>query len=149
MPTLRSFLYTLARFPQAIERVVLFSHPEPELSRGQHEEIAAAGLNVVFSETLMPRGATAMQTYRKLLPEMDVLNIHMGHHEDFSRLDFLEALSYFKPEALILNGDILNQEFSDRLNSSPHNAYFAQARGTVFVRMALMDAVIGSSAIVR
>jgi len=142
MPTLRSFLYLLAKLPQMVERVVVFSRTEPALDPAERQVLADAGVQVQGSAELLP-GATAMEGYRKLLPEMDLLYVHLAHADEFSRLDFLEALGYFKSDALALNPEILNQEFSDRLNDSPHNGYFALARGSVFVRMAVMAGILG------
>ncbi len=142
MATLRSFLYLLAKLPQLVERVVVFSRLEPALDPAELQVLADAGVRVESSAALLP-GATAMESYRKLLPEMDLLYIHLAHAEEFSRLDFLEALNYFKSDAMVLNPDILHQELSDRLNNSVHNGYFAQARGSVYLRMAVMAGILG------
>jgi len=137
-PTIRSLLLLLAKFPQSVGQVVTFS---TSLLPGQREELAAAGLDIKTVEEVLPH-STEMNSYRKLLPELDLLYVHLYHPEQFNRLDFLEALEYFKPGCMVLSPVILNQEFSDQLNDSPYNGYFAQARGAVYLRMALLGSII-------
>ncbi len=43
-----------------------------------------------------------------------------------------------------LDPHIQTEEFSKRINNSAHNGYFGQARGAVYVRMALFAAVMGA-----
>ena len=57
-------------------------------------------------------------------------------------MDMLELKSFFKPNLMLLSPQRQLPEFSTIINDSPHNAFFAQARAGVFVRMALLSAVI-------
>jgi aspartate carbamoyltransferase catalytic subunit len=139
--TIRSFLNLLARFPNAIERVVLAQRLEQGLLSGQREALETAGLRVETVSELFP-GATEMAIAREVLPEMDVVYVHQLYVPQVPRLQILESVSLLKPDAMVLAPEIHSEEGARRLNNSPHNGYFGQARGSVFLRMALFDAIL-------
>ena len=58
-------------------------------------------------------------------------------------MDFVTGMSSMRPETMILAPELPGQTFGDYLNASPHNGYFAQARGAKFVRMALFCSIMG------
>jgi len=60
-----------------------------------------------------------------------------------SRLQVEESIALLKPDAMVLNPEVQNETAAGLLNASPHNGYFAQSRGSVFVRMAIYAAVMG------
>ena len=49
-----------------------------------------------------------------------------------------------KPEAIILHPLARGAELDRSLDDTPHNWYFAQARGAVFMRMALLSSILKS-----
>jgi aspartate carbamoyltransferase catalytic subunit len=42
---------------------------------------------------------------------------------------------------MLLHPNLLSEEYRDFFYDTPHNAYFAQTRAAVFVRMALLEGV--------
>jgi aspartate carbamoyltransferase catalytic subunit len=79
----------------------------------------------------------------RVLPELDVVYINsiawVG--ETFERLTGdmkLSAQAPLKPGAIVLHPLARGDELDTSLDDTPHNWYFAQARGAVFVRMALL-----------
>jgi aspartate carbamoyltransferase catalytic subunit len=58
-------------------------------------------------------------------------------------MSFVEGLSFLQPDAMVLCPELPGQVFGDYLNHSPHNGYFAQARGAKYLRMALFCSIMG------
>lgn len=141
-PTLRSFLYGLAQFPQAVERILVLDRLEQVLTDEQQAYLAKAGLSVESAAALHPDDTT-MAYVRKVLPDMDLVYLHYLQPVHATRMDLLEGVESLKPEALVLNPQIHSGAFSRLLNNSPHNGYFAHARGGVYMRMALFQAILG------
>jgi aspartate carbamoyltransferase catalytic subunit len=139
--TLRSFLRMLTRFPEAVERVVLASRLEHGFATGQREELKEAGIRVETLSELYPL-ATDMEIARELVPATDLFYVHQVQTTHVRRMQIVESMALFKPDAMILSPDMQSEEASHLLNSSPANGYFAQARGSVFVRMALLTAIL-------
>jgi aspartate carbamoyltransferase catalytic subunit len=54
----------------------------------------------------------------------------------------LSAASPLKKSAIILHPLARGAELATDLDDTPHNWYFAQARGAVYVRMALLTSVV-------
>jgi aspartate carbamoyltransferase catalytic subunit len=141
--TLRSFLYALAQFPWAVERVVIFERLVQTLTPEQRSYLAGAGLKIEVAAQLYPK-ETLMGVVRKLVPEMDVIYLHYLRPVTASRLDLVDSVSGMNPHTLVFNPQIQTEEFARILNDSPHNGYFAQTRGSVFIRMALFSAILNS-----
>lgn len=132
MRTVRSLLILLAAMHEAVEEVVVIN-PKTELfDEGQREELEEAGLRISVEHRLPP-----------ILPTLDVVYINsiawIG--DSFERLTGdlkLTADSPFKEGAIVLHPLARGEELDVSLDDTPHNWYFAQARGAVFVRMALL-----------
>ncbi|MGH8500995.1 MAG: aspartate/ornithine carbamoyltransferase family protein [Gammaproteobacteria bacterium] len=136
MRTVRSLVLLLSLFPGAFEEVVIVSDTEDAFDNGQREELAAAGLTIRMASDL-----------NRELPELDVVYINsiawVG--DSFERLGKdlrLSPASPLKSDAIILHPLARGDELSTELDDTPHNWYFAQARGAVFVRMALLTSVV-------
>jgi len=140
--TIRSFLRVMARFPNAVERVVLMQRLEHGFSAGQREELEAAGLRVETTKELFPM-ATDMQIARELMPTVDLLYVHQLQAMHVPRMQVVESIALFKPDSMVLSPEMPNEEAAHLLNDSMHNGYFGQTRGSVFVRMALFTAIAG------
>lgn len=140
--TIRSFLFTLMKFPQMVKQIVIFERVHQPFQPGQKEELEAAGLTIELIGDLYPRESITSAN-RIMLPDLDVIYIHELKYIQQRRVSMLESKELLKPNALILNPEIQSQEFSDLINASPHNGYFAQARGASYVRMALLSALYG------
>jgi Aspartate carbamoyltransferase, catalytic chain len=48
----------------------------------------------------------------------------------------------FKPNAIVLHPLARGAELSTCMDATPHNWYFSQARGAVFLRMALLTCMV-------
>jgi aspartate carbamoyltransferase catalytic subunit len=136
MRTVRSLLMLLSRFSQAIAEVVIVSDKEQPFSAGQREELEANGLTLRTSAALEP-----------VLPDMDVVYINAiawvgGGYEEHGSHYRLDRNSPLKPDAIILHPLARGQELPRELDETPHNWYFAQARGAVFMRMALLSSIM-------
>ncbi len=140
-PTIRSFLLVLAHFPRAVERIVLLERLDPGFGPGQREELEQAGLRIETLKELLPV-ATDMEASRELFPEMDLIYVHQRPQVSLPRMKLIEAISHLQPEAIVLDADIQDDEVANQLNHSSHNGYFAQARGAVYLSMALLTAIM-------
>jgi len=136
MRTVRSLLILLSLFPQAIHEVVIISDQDHPFDDGQLEELQENGLNVRASQSL----------YNEL-PELDVVYINsiawVG--DSFERLGEdlkLSAKSPLKKGAIVMHPLARGDELATDLDETAHNWYFAQARGAVYIRMALLTSVV-------
>ena len=106
------------------------------------------------------------ETFREILPRLRVPVINagdgIGEHPTHAMADLYAlakwrpallqedppadqrlTIALFKPEAMVLSPEMQNEEAAHLLNDSPHNGYFAQARGAVYVRMAVFASIAG------
>jgi aspartate carbamoyltransferase catalytic subunit len=136
MRTVRSLLVLLGLFANAIVEVVIISEQSQPFADGQREELEAAGLAIRTTSDL-----------DGTLPDMDVVYINTiawvgDDYEELGGHYGLNGSSPLKQDAIILHplarGNELPREFDD----TPHNWYFAQARGAVFMRMALLSSIM-------
>ncbi len=134
MRTVRSLLKTLAIFPEAFEEVVVIhdSSEEDCFSPDQRQRLEQQGLKISTSTSLDER-----------LPELDVIYINAiawvgDTYESYGQKFALTADSPLKKDAIILHPLARGDELSPELDGTLHNWYFSQARGAVFMRMALL-----------
>jgi len=136
MRTVRSLLTLLSLFSQGIEEVVIISDQAECFAQGQREELESKGLSLRVSVGL-----------NKELPKFDVVYINAitwvgeGYEELGSRYR-LDTSSPLNEEAIILHPLARGRELARDLDDTPHNWYFAQARGAVFMRMALLSSIL-------
>lgn len=138
MRTVRSLLILLCRFSAAISEVVVVHDENTEniYSPGQKENLIAEGLNVRESSTLDEE-----------LPTADVIYINAiaWVKDDFEVMGSrfrLDEKSPLKQDAIVLHPLARGDELSKTLDGTKHNWYFAQARGAVFIRMALLTCMV-------
>ncbi len=136
MRTVRSLLLTLSVFANAIHEVVIISDQQNLFDPDQREELEEAGLKVRCTQSLNAE-----------LPELDVVYINsiawVG--DSFEKLGEdlrLNAKSPLKKGAIIMHPLARGAELDTSLDDTEHNWYFAQARGAVFIRMALLTSVV-------
>jgi aspartate carbamoyltransferase catalytic subunit len=136
MRTVRSLLIMLSIYAHAIEEVVVISEDDHPYDEGQLEELRENGLNIRVTQSL-----------NRELPDLDVVYINsiawVG--DTFERLGEdlkLNAKSPLKPGSIIMHPLARGDELSTDLDDTPHNWYFAQARGAVYIRMALLTSVV-------
>ncbi len=138
MRTVRSLLKLFALFPDIFAEVVLIhDSDESEIfTPGQREKLEAKGLNLTISRTL-----------DDILPTLDVVYINAiawvgDSYEEHGTKFKLDKDSALKDDAIILHPLARGDELSTDLDETPHNWYFSQARGAVFLRMALLTCMV-------
>ena len=136
MRTVRSLLTLLALFANTIFEVVIISDEDQPFADGQREELEQAGLQIRVTHELA-----------RELPELDVVYINTiawveDDYEELGSAYQLNKSSHLKADAIILHPLARGQELARDLDDSPHNWYFAQARGAVFMRMALLSSIL-------
>ncbi|NVJ51535.1 MAG: aspartate carbamoyltransferase [Gammaproteobacteria bacterium] len=134
MRTVRSLLKTLAIFPEFFDQVTVFHDGSNEsvFDDGQLEQLRDKGLNIDVRTDLYSS-----------LPELDIVYINaiawVGNtFESFGDKFVLDTKAPLKKDAIILHPLARGEELSTDLDTTSHNWYFSQARGAVFLRMALL-----------
>lgn len=137
MRTVRSLLTLLSRFSEVIEELVVISDQPAEtaFSAGQREALETDGLKVRLTDDLDAE-----------LPALDVVYINAiawvkDQREVMGERYRLHAGSPLKSGAIILHPLSRGEELDTSLDPTPHNWYFAQARGAVFLRQALLTCI--------
>ena len=102
----------------------------------QREELEEKGLRLRASKSLNTE-----------LPELDVVYINSiawvgDTYEKLGEELRLAADSPLKGGAIILHPLARGEELATDLDDTEHNWYFAQARGAVYIRMALLTSVV-------
>lgn len=136
MRTVRSLLRIFAVFPHVFSEVYVFNNQAEEQDDGEMQALRDKGLRVITGES-----------FDKLLPELDVVYINaiawVGEGFETYGADYrLNAGLPFKKDAIVLHPLARGEELSASLDQTPHNWYFAQARGAVFIRMALLTCLV-------
>ncbi len=136
MRTVRSLLYFLAMFSDAINEVILVCNMKNPFSDGQQKELEQAGLKMRVQPFL-----------DDALPSSDVVYINaiawVGDSYEAHGTEYtLNASSPLKEGSIILHPLARGDELSTDLDDTDHNWYFAQARGAVYVRMALLSTIM-------
>jgi len=134
MRTVRSLLKIAAKFPDSFSEIVVIHDGSNEtiFDPGQKEQLESAGLNVSESTRL-----------NKTIADSDIVYINAiawvgDDFESFGERFVLDGNSSLKPDAIVLHPLARGEELSTDLDNTSHNWYFSQARGAVFLRMALL-----------
>jgi len=135
MRTVRSLLLMLGRFSPSLDEVTIVCPSDEPFDEGQREELEELGL-----------GIRVVKDLKDVLPTLDVVYINsiawVGN--SFERLTgdlALSASSPLKEDAIVMHPLARGDELATDLDDTRHNWYFAQARGAVFVRMALLSSM--------
>ncbi|AWL12757.1 Aspartate carbamoyltransferase [Saliniradius amylolyticus] len=138
MRTVRSLLKLLCDFPECFGTVTIINDLtiEEMFCQDQLEQLTEAGLNIKTLDCL-----------NDALPEADVVYINAISWEgdsfkQYGSVYHLDADSPLKENAIILHPLARGEELCTSLDSTPHNWYFSQARGAVFLRMALLTCLV-------
>lgn len=136
MRTVRSLLLFLSLFPESWEEVVIISNAKQVFTDGQLEELEERGLKLRVSADL-----------DKELPRLDIVYINaiawVGDSYEEHGVEYkLDKNSKLKKSAIILHPLARGEELSTDLDNTEHNWYFDQARGAVFMRMALLTCYV-------
>jgi aspartate carbamoyltransferase catalytic subunit len=138
MRTIRSLLLYLSCFAAGIREVVLISELNEPFSAGQREELGESGLNIRLTHDLHAELSRLDVVYMNAIAWTD------GGYEEHGKGYRLNADSPFKPGAIVMHPLARGDELDRSLDQTPFNWYFAQARGAVFIRMALLSAILKS-----
>lgn len=136
MRTVRSLLRIFAVFPQVFSSVYIINDEADEKDEVLLQELRERGLEVRQEKSL-----------DAVLPELDVVFINAiawvgDGFETYGLRYQLTADLPFKKGAIVLHPLARGEELSTSLDNTPHNWYFAQARGAVFIRMALLTCLV-------
>ena len=91
-----------------------------------------AGIKISLINKLYP-DETVMGAFGKVIPGLDVIYSHLKKHQTVVSRDMLVFKSFFKPNLMLMSPQHQLPEFSAIINNSPHNGFFAQARGAVYI----------------
>ncbi|WP_444893663.1 aspartate carbamoyltransferase [Microbulbifer sp. TRSA001] len=135
----RSLLTILSHFPEIFSEVFILCGKEEQEPFRQDQFLALQekGLKVNLTEDVA-----------KVLPRLDIvymnaLSLKTAGHKRFEDSYFLNAKSPLKKQAIVLHPLPRMEELDKNLDNTSHNWYFLQAKGGVYVRMALAIAICG------
>ena len=136
MRTVRSLLLLLSLFSNSIKKVDIVNPSTDLFDAEQQEELEGAGLKIEVIHKL-----------RDVLPEIDVVYINSiawvgDSYETLTGDIKLTSESNLKPNSIILHPLARGEELDPSLDKTEHNWYFSQARGAVFIRMALLTCLV-------
>ena len=141
MRTIRSLLKLLTKFSYFINKIIIVyddrSVSRQELfDKGQYEELIKANITVEFETNL-----------KEVVPSLDVIYINaiawVGDDYEIHGTTFkLHSELSFKENSIILHPLARGPELCTSLDETERNWYFAQSRGAVFVRMALLTCLM-------
>jgi len=138
MRTVRSLLIFLSQFAGGIAKVSIISEQEQPFADRQREELEQAGLTIDVTADL-----------DAILPQLDVVYINTiawveDDYQEYGKAFCLSVDSPLKPGCMVMHPLARGAELDTSLDNTPFNWYFAQARGAVFIRMALLSAILKS-----
>ncbi len=138
MRTVRSLLKLMAIFPAAFDTVTIVANESegPVFDSEQRQQLVSSGLNIVTTGD-----------FDSAIRSADVIYINAIAWEGDSFKEYgskfvLNNESPLKPASIILHPLARGEELCTSLDDTPHNWYFAQARGAVFLRQALLTCVV-------
>jgi aspartate carbamoyltransferase catalytic subunit len=137
MRAVKSFLRVSLLFVGAIEKITIVS-----------EMADPVGLDLESAIEDCPVPVEITNDVQEVLSDLDVIYINSiaflgdSYRELDSRFK-LRTDSNLKPDAVIMHPLARRDELDTSLDGTAHNMYFAQAAGAVFLRQALLIAVLG------
>ena len=141
MRTVRSLLQILGKFPQIVEEIVILHDPKTDpaetmFDAGQREALEQSGLKLRLATRLNDEVGRFDVTYINAIAWVgDGFEVHGSNFQLSSDTDFKEG-------SIVLHPLARGRELCSSLDETPHNWYFAQARGAVFLRMALLTCMV-------
>lgn len=137
MRAVKSFLLMALLFKEHIAKVTVISEMADPFGEDVAQDVINAGIDYEVSNDV-----------REFLPQLDIIYMNsiafLG--DSYKTLDSrfkLDANSPLKDDAVILHPLARLDELDTSLDKTAHNLYFSQAHGAVFVRQALLMAVLG------
>lgn len=137
MRAVKSFVLMALLFKEHIKEVKVISEMSDPFGEVLAEELKSGGVPYTVSHKLSTTIAFLDVIYMNSITLVGDSYHSMG--EDFR----LTSKSELKPNAVILHPLARLDELDTSLDETPHNLYFSQAHGAVFIRQALLMAVLG------
>lgn len=137
MRAVKSFMRLGLAFQHAIRSITVVSEMADPLGPELAAELDASGVD-----------CRVVHDIKETLPSFDVIYMNSiallgGSYRKMDSRFKLHAKSPLKPGAVILHPLARREELDPGLDATPHNLYFAQAASAVFVRQALLIALLG------
>ncbi len=136
MRAVKSFLLMALLFPSAVRRITIVSEMLDPLGKGPGDAVRASSIPVETASDV-----------NEVLPELDVIYMNsialLG--DSYRQLDScyrLDAQSPLKEGAVVMHPFARRDELDKSLDATAHNLYFAQAASAVFMRQAVLIAVL-------
>jgi aspartate carbamoyltransferase catalytic subunit len=136
MRAVKSFLMMALLFQDHVERITVVSEMADPFGQDLRGPIDDAGISCNVTHDM-----------RRHLPELDVIYMNsiafLG--DSYRTLDArykLNADSPIKPDAVVLHPLARLDELDTSLDQTSHNLYWSQAHGAVFVRQAMLMAIL-------
>ena len=137
MRTVRSLVKMFSVFPHAFSHIYLFNDNNEKTDPEFLKLMEKRGLNIT----------QAGDDFDKYVSELDVIYINAiawvgDDFETYGTNFVLNLDTPFKEDAIVMHPLARGEELSTDLDHTRFNWYFAQARGAVFVRMALLTCLV-------
>ncbi len=137
MRAVKSFLLMALLFRQHIGKVTVISEMTDPFGADVTEHLAGADIEYEVSNDV-----------REHLPALDVVYMNSiaflgDSYKSLGARYKLDARSPLKEDAVVLHPLARLDELDTSLDKTPHNLYFSQAHGAVFIRQALLMSVLG------
>jgi aspartate carbamoyltransferase catalytic subunit len=137
MRAVKSFVLLALLFPNAIKRITVISEMVDPLGDLLTRAVGEASVKVDLTNDIAD-----------VISELDVvyMNSIVFLGESYKTLDSrykLRADSPLKKGAVVMHPFARRDELDTDLDTTPHNLYFAQAASAVFLRQALLIALLG------
>ncbi|MCJ1962409.1 aspartate/ornithine carbamoyltransferase family protein [Novosphingobium mangrovi (ex Hu et al. 2023)] len=137
MRTVKSFLMLALLFHENINRITIFSEMADPLGEELRELTKNSPITIGFSQSL-----TQNLEYLDVIYMNAIAYIGDGYRF-FADAFSLSSESRIKPDTVILHPLARGVELDVSLDDTPHNLYFNQADGAVWIRQALLLAIFG------
>ncbi|MCC9601213.1 aspartate carbamoyltransferase [Stieleria sp. JC731] len=136
MRAVKSFLRISLMFSGAVRKITLISEMADPVGLDLTEPIEQSPIELEITNDV-----------REVLPELDVVYVNSiaflgSSYRNLGSRYKIDCDSPLKPNAVVMHPLARNKELSTDLDDTEHNLYFAQAAGAVFVRQALLTAVL-------
>jgi aspartate carbamoyltransferase catalytic subunit len=136
MRAVKSFLRLSLMFTGAVKKITVISEMADPVGLDLSEPIEESPIPMEITNDL-----------QDVLPELDVVYVNsiafLG--DSYRNLDSrykVDPRCGLKPNSVVMHPLARNEELSTELDNTGHNLYFAQAAGAVFLRQALLIAVL-------
>jgi len=137
MRAVKSFVLMSLKFHKHLRKITFVSEMADPFGEDLKKEIIEAGIDYEITNDIQDG-----------LPDLDIIYmnsiVHVGDsYKNMDQRFKLDVKSPLKQEAVILHPLARLSELDTSLDDTPHNLYWSQAHGAVFIRQALLTAVMG------